>query len=842
MSQSPENTTPVSAKPSRLAMLRGLPTAIIARIKQRPRLSIVVGGVGVMLVIGFATTFALLRPAKKVDQPELTMRDALEELQAGNLVEARSIANQLRAENKLSFDERGGPAYIHGAAMAREAMVNTHPEEQLKQYLIAARYLDSAYRQNYPATKSVEGLMLLGQCWHDAGRYARALPVLTEALKRRPRQSSQLHRLLASCYYRDVNPQYKLALENMRQYLANKLLSPVDREAGLLESARIHLEAGQVPEARELLTQVPENSTLAVAANVLKARLAMQRAQQATGEEATAAWNEAIALLRVPAGRDPMSLQAQREAQYLLGLCYLGIDDERAAENQFLRSRRINQGLPEGLASAMEEADLKRQQGQDAAALDDYRQLLRSIGDLRDYSNPWLPLDALRERLLVAYRYYRDANKFDVALTFVQSLTPILTETRTLELKAEVERRWGDQLLAKGQQLGETDGAATITEAHAKYHLAAGHLYRLARLSLATKEYPDRLWDSAECYGLAHDFHRAVRVLHTFLEQYPTQRRADALLAIAQAELALGNLEAAITSLELLLRDEAKHPLSYRARLLASEIYREQTKYPEAQSMLRENLDHEALTPKSIEWRDSLFALGMMLFREGLELEAKSRTTGVDSDNVELRKAGLKDLETAATKLHEAILRLSEALQRYPDAPLAVEARYAMAESHRQAAKWPRKKLPTVTIETARNALHRQLNDELMIAHKLYGELIEQLNTQADQKPLAERERDILRNCYFFSADTLFDAGKYDEAIAAYSSATNRYQDRPEALEAFVQIASCYRNLDQPAKARGTLEQAKVILQRIPADAQFDETTRYSRSEWTTLLDFMSTL
>jgi hypothetical protein len=88
----------------------------------------------------------------------------------------------------------------------------------------------------------------------------------------------------------------------------------------------------------------------------------------------------------------------------------------------------------------------------------------------------------------------------------------------------------------------------------------------------------------------------------------------------------------------------------------------------------------------------------------------------------------------------------------------------------------------------------------------------------------------------------LFDLGKYEEAIHAYSSATNRYQQRPEALEAFVQIASCYRNIDQPAKARGTLEQAKVVLRRIPLDADFARTTRYSRDEWVTLLDFLSTL
>lgn len=841
MSHPPEHKTP-SHDATPAAGKRGMISGIVERIKQRPRLSMLVGGLSVTLIIGFATAYALLQPEEKVAAPELQLKDALEHLQAGQFVEARKLITELRKNEKLSFDERGGPAYIYGAAMAHEASDNPHPDEQRKQYLIAARYLDSAYRQEFPQANSVEGLILLGQCWHDAGRYARALPILTEALKRRPRQTAQLNRLLASCYYRDVNPQYKLALEYIRKYLADKLLTPEAREAGLVEAARIRIDAGQMPEAREVLAQVPEDSALASVVKVLQARLIMHRAADATGDAATAQWNEAIGLLRVPAGRDPVSIQAHREAQYLLGLCYLKINDLRAAENQFSRSRRINQGLPEGLASALEEADLKRLQGQDNAALEDYRQLLREIGDLHDYSNPWLPLDALRERLLAAYRYYRDAGKFEVALQFVQSLSPILTEPRRLELQAEAERRWGDQLHEQGKKEGESAAAKTIAEARTKYHAAGGHLFRLARITMATREYPDRLWASAECYLLAQDFHRAVRVLQMFLEQNPAQRRPDALLAIAKSELALGNLEAAIASLKLLLRDDAKHPLSYQARLLASEIYREQDKFAEAQRMLRENLDHESLTPKSLEWRDSLFAMGQMLYREGVELEATSRTKGVDSENEEERKVGLQDLEVAAVKLHEAILRLNEALQRYPDAPQAIEARYAAAEAHRQAAKWPRKKLPTVSIETARTALVRQMQDELNVAHKVYGELIEQLSALADQKTLQPRERDILRNSYFFRADTLFDAGKYNEAIAAYSSATNRYQDRPEAIEAFVQIASCYRHLDQPAKARGTLEQAKVILQRIPPDAKFAETTRYSRSEWISLLDFMSTL
>src|SRR5690606_7913006 len=122
------------------------------------------------------------------------------------------------------------------------------------------------------------------------------------------------------------------------------------------------------------------------------------------------------------------------------------------------------------------------------------------------------------------------------------------------------------------------------------------------------------------------------------------------------------------------------------------------------------------------------------------------------------------------------------------------------------------------------------------------GQLLEELSTRQDRQPLTLRQRELLRNSYFLLADTLFDLGDYAAAIQAYSSASNRYQQQPEALEAFVQIASSYRQLDEPAEAAGTLEQAKVVLRRIPADADFDKTTRYSREEWVALLELLGSM
>ena len=100
----------------------------------------------------------------------------------------------------------------------------------------------------------------------------------------------------------------------------------------------------------------------------------------------------------------------------------------------------------------------------------------------------------------------------------------------------------------------------------------------------------------------------------------------------------------------------------------------------------------------------------------------------------------------------------------------------------------------------------------------------------------------VLRNCYFGRADALFDLGRYEEAIGAYSAATNRYQHDPESLEAYVQIASCYRRLGRMNDARGTLDQARVVLSRIRPDADFLKTTRLARQDWVQLIDWLHTL
>ena len=116
------------------------------------------------------------------------------------------------------------------------------------------------------------------------------------------------------------------------------------------------------------------------------------------------------------------------------------------------------------------------------------------------------------------------------------------------------------------------------------------------------------------------------------------------------------------------------------------------------------------------------------------------------------------------------------------------------------------------------------------------------LNQRQDQRELTPLEKAILRNSYFALGHAQFDLGRFEDAIQTYSAASNRYQHDPEVLEAFVQMANCHRRLNRPLEARGTLQQAKVVLDRLPAAAPFATATNFTRREWTDLLDWLINL
>jgi len=438
--------------------------------------------------------------------------------------------------------------------------------------------------------------------------------------------------------------------------------------------------------------------------------------------------------------------------------------------------------------------------------------------------------------MLQAYEHYAKAQEYELAIELTKSLPPMFPRQRSVRLRAQSQRAWADHLLARAADLPGSKAAPLQSLAREQLRKAGRSYALLANARRTTPEYSEHLRQSAECFLLGRDYEGAERMLNEYLKDPARSGRPQALVARGEARLALDKLDKSLTDFLECIEFHPKNPASYQARLLASKAYVERGNLDRARQLLLDNLHNEALTPESAQWRDSLFALGRLLHVEGNSLAKKEPEKSGGADPA---KEKTKQWDRALATHQEAIRRLSEAVKRYGDDPQVVTAHYLIAESHRQSARVPQMKLATATIRTVRDDLNRQTQKELNAALAAYDQLQELLNRRQEKTELTNMEKRTLRNCYFAKGAALFDLGRFSDAIQAYSTATNRYQHEPESIEAFVQIANCHRRLNRPDHARATVEQAKGVLQRIRKDADFTATTRYTREEWATLLDWL---
>jgi tetratricopeptide (TPR) repeat protein len=796
---------------------------------------------GVVGLIGLAVGVTLaLRPAARPTYVQ-QLAQAFAELEKGNRAPARQLAANLLTDRTIGYEEHGAAYYILGAVTLRDADDQLNPKKRQLLDLVAARYLEEARSRGMPQPRQAEGVWLLARALHDAGRFDRSVTILREALELNGDHTVAIHALLADCYLRLEPPKLAEALAHNRQYLASADLPDRDQEAGRLLEGRILLAQKDFPAAEKAVSEISERSSAYPEALILRARILHETwdssLEPKEGVTSAAAMQEQLRKLLAREGLSPL---ISSQAQLLIGLFSQAVGDVRVAIQQFDLVRRTYYGQPEALAATVYHADLTQAENPREAANLYKRALSQALGADEAYDNAWLTVNSFRTRLSSAIDGLAEQGYFSEALELAEGLVSPFSQTVAVERQAQIHRAWATQLEQRAAQ--ESLPGADVTEAEGRQHRRqAGALWRkLADLRIATRHYQDDLGRAADDFRRGHGFEQAASVYRELLAQEPQQGEPEALVGLGDSLLSLGKSDEALFVLAQCRERNPQHPATYQARLLSSLALQEMNKLAEAQELLIDNLYRFSLAPQSTDWRDSLFALGAVFYRHALDLESQSRMAGVDRPDAASRRAGLQLLEQSHAAFDEAIHTLTEAEQRYPTAPQALEARYRIAESQRHSAKLPRKRLAGVTIETSRALLDRQMQDHLQAAIDGYSSLIARVSDQPEQRRPADAA--IVRNCYFGRADALFDMQRYDEAIQAYSAATNRYQHDPESLEAYVQIASCHRRQGRLSEARGTLEQARVVLQRIRTDADFARTTRLGRQDWVQLLDWLRTL
>ncbi|TWT43173.1 tetratricopeptide repeat protein [Botrimarina hoheduenensis] len=733
---------------------------------------------------------------------DATIEQALAALDIGDEEAARSLVGRLQQQSP-DGDTYGGQLYLLGALKIRHAERQWSPERARTEYYVASRYLNEARSVGFPEGRETLGLYLLGRALIESRQFDAGIEATIAAIAAGDRGAARSHLLLARAHRESPRARHDEAIREIQRALEDPQITAEQRTEALLMIADSAAKAGLLDDAdryaAEAAKDSPDAESWLMTGQALATRLAAAvRDNKADVDTATLAQQATVALERARR-LDKLATGVSRRSEYLLGLVSELKGDEALALRQYAELRRKHGSSSPGVAAALAEGDLLRRQG-DPSALEAYRRVLDTLDEPSRYRGTVLSLEEVRQRLREAHLNYLTANQFADAQTLADRLAPPLTRSEQLALRAETLRRWGDWLEERAIQEGRR-GAPLRSESRLRYREAAVAYEQLAESRYAEREFIDDLWDASEAYLQGQSFADAARVLERYLRSEPQLRNASALLKLGQAHLALGESAAALNAFNECLEFHPDDAASYNARIDAANAHLNRNDPEAAERLLNENLMGTAMTPASPEWRDSKFALGRLYARQNRYLEA------IDC--------------------------LSEAVDRYPDDPQSRTALYLIAESHRHAAAEPLARLAAANTVNERERARADANDHLERALNLYAEVQNEITLTSAEDDL---DRATLRNCYMMRASVLFEMGRYDEAIEAYSNVTTLYQNEPFSLVTLVQISHCRRRLQDNVRARGAIEQARMLLARLPPEAEFANSTNLTRTEWDRLL------
>ena len=768
----------------------------------------VVGALGLTVLGGIFSVWSYLAHLAVSDEAPISLEMALEALDNRDFEEAKNLIG-LMQQQPPDPNDFGGQLLVLGAVKEFQAQGEWSAARQRAMHLVAARYLQKARALEVPPEREAQLVFLLGQSLIRGNQPREGIAVLNKALRNKEMPATKLHALLAEANLALPDPDYEATLRHNAALLADPALTDEQRNDALVIRAEVLEQLGQLDEANKLLEQLQNDPSRKAVVQGLTGRFAVAAAQGLPEEspERRNLLKQALEALREAQRLDPASGELTRRAMYWIGKCYELQGDPTAAMVEYDRIGKLYSDTPESLVATLAKADLNRFSGNRSLALAGYRSVLETVGDPVTYFNPLLSMTELKKRLVSAHASFVESHEFEEALTLLEQFTLLYEQVEVIRMRGQTHEQWGFELLknASDQPRRRAEGMAK----EGRYHLrAAGRAYEsLAYARFATREFTDDLWLAAEYYYLGQNYTHAARVLEEYLHYEAERRNAAALLRLGQCLLTSDKTARAIQALEQCIEMFPRDVAVYQARLECVRAYLQENRAQEAEQLLLTNLTGDALAPQSPEWRDSLFALGQLLHDTG--------------------------------RNREAILKLEEAVIRYPDAPQALMARYTIARSFHSAAEGPAQNVLDAKTENERQK-NRRLRDQNLAGSLENYLLVQRMITLEGHGENSSLKRSLLRNCYMMQGSVLFQLRRYEEARKAYANVSTLYQNEPFVLESFVHIANCWRRLNQPIKARGTIEQAKLVLQRLPPDTDFKIATNFDKQYWQILLSEMS--
>ncbi len=422
-------------------------------------------------------------------------------------------------------------------------------------------------------------------------------------------------------------------------------------------------------------------------------------------------------------------------------------------------------------------------------------------------------IDQVRVSLETEFQHYSTTGKNAEAMTFLaleQDLKDKETPAMAYRLATTKERR-GLELLAQATTMPAADIQPRENTAGKGRDLlaqAADDYLRHSKLSTMQDAISaNSLWRAAQLYDQSGHTTQSIAAYEKFtVEHLHDARTPEGFLNMGRLYQSIGDLDKAIPLYQRDIKENPKTPAAYTSAVNLARCYMVQgpEQFDKAEkcllSLVQDNLD---LLPTAKEYRDSLFTLGELYFSNH--------------------------------RWADAVLRLEEAVERYPDDPQIPRAMFLLAECYRNSAADIADAIKKNPAIENRDSLTAAREDRLHKASSYFSRVIQALDTDPDQilagheRPLSPIEEQYLQTSYSGRANCAFELGDYLNAIKRYDQTATRFPQNIMAIESYVQIVNAYRALQQPQQASAAAERAQWILKRIPNEAFTDTTVPTTR-------------
>ncbi len=781
-------------------------------------------GVVALSVVG-GSVFFLTRDTKEPVTPAMRLERALALMDArggsGSRQKAREIVLELRREEYRDPNFGGAIEFVLGVSEFREA------EEQgdratRDQYLQTVRWLREAEKRTLVAERRDEWSEALGISLSRIGAYEKATVHLRSALNAFPADDvARADSLLdATISTRDPELLERAVVLSVARHEISEL-DASDRNVFLLHAARALVLLGRTAEADALLATVDETIRDGDEARLF-------RAQGLLAEEA---YDEAVAVL-TDVAESNVEGRARREATFLLGRAAEGLGDVDQALLQYERVVALDAESQEAVAAEIRAAELLRRTGRREESLDTYRRVLETVESPADFGNRWISLEEFRATSLQAWSELVDDGDFADAIELASVLGPVFPGVGAAELEARAAARWAEATQLRHDAVRQADRRRLRTETVQRWRDAGRAYAKLAEALRTTTDYGAALLEAAQHFRRGREFDEALDAFDAFLATRPRERLPDALLQRGDVLFELGRFEDAKSQYEEVVERFPTSPVSYEARYAIGRCLRTTNQEDEAAAVWREVVGLEDLSPTAAVWRASLLELARLSQVQAVRELRVARGPRTDDERRRTSRAA------ATEHLDDAIVRLDEYLERYEVAEHAVEARFLLARSLQQRAGLVRLGVERAETQNVREELVRRSSELLERCIREYRELQQTLLPLEADDRLDEVRLEYLRRSYIEVAQAFYDLGRFDESIVAYGAAANRFPEDARILVCYVQMANAYRRLDRDVEARSMLQQAQLILGRLPDTVFETSATSMSREDWSRWLDW----